>query len=151
MKAILKWLPVERELIDRLRNKPTLRNITKEIKEDIFGKPFLVTQDIKVGDEVDLMKVDGEIDFLKKKFKLPKCDKDGYVDLWNIATVHVNNFYKILGSPSPRAIENMNLVDGQEYEIKERSMMIKGYIMPWMGKDLEQIFEIKCPHCNMFM
>jgi len=166
IRAIIKYLPQEGEIKEREfvycpENPTVIRFVTKLNNDKIKTftddgerskvdpapncyiknyrpvMPFLVIQDIKVGDEVRTnMHTESTI---AEASDIKHWEKEN--KFW----------FKILGSPSPEAVKNMNLVDGQEYYIAERSMMVEGLIMPRMGKDLEQIYDVMCPHCNTFM
>lgn len=142
MKALIKFLPVEHELIDMIKRKPTLNNIAEEIKETLSGKLFALTQDIKVGDKIFLFDKDQVWDgMVTDKKEKEELKKQGH-------------WYKIVGEVSPKATF---VEDGKEYEVQQTIMQTSMKNDPkWKGKEIPMDkaffnpYTVKCPTCNHY-
>lgn len=172
MKAIMKYLPADGKIeIGKMTNKgrimhqedekiigkmwycKTERGLSYESggifpeKHLQFMKPFAVTQDIKVGDEIT---------YTGKTRKLPpiKTVNIGMVEMGSlvqgvskiiVTEEHIkrgigNNFYKVLGEISSGAIW---VEDGNEYDMR----LGKYFILRQYKADL---YYVKCSQCNTY-
>lgn len=157
MKALIKYLP------DKNRNKAPIVRIhngyvvlaqseidfkikcDKISRGDIFGfcklKPFVTTQDIKVGDEIFCPNYSSGASY----FTATDILLNGSIEVSNVGRVisieESKDCFKILGEVSPEATF---VEDGKEYEVK------RVRLWRYSRWQKESIYLIKCPCCGDF-
>lgn len=157
MKAIIKFLPIEGDIkmgsysrCTFLKENRSSVGIWQSDEQPVNSKfmafekvePFVVTEDIKVGEIV--------IDEEGHKGMCMEIKVTGLSVLWDGKSIHVKNCFKILGGVSP---ESEFVEDGEEYEIviwlnKKDVSRYEGF--KEYEFERQKYYKIKCPTCNHF-